>query len=835
MGENYFDEFCGRIKNKKLVNSIHTIKEAASVIWTKDVRIIRDYTDHGPDHSERIFEKLYNLLWPDNGIASLTDEELYILVLGVILHDIGMQCDIKRHTQIKDKAIAKFGAKFDLDFAPGTANTYSKEEQVELRNNHHLLTAAWLDCCFKDNVVFPNNALQSVNKRYRRDLIDVCRFHSKLNMKDCPTESKVSHLRCQFLAALLRLGDELDIDANRADVQTVQVFGVNPDSRIFWYIHDHTTIDIKDHVIYIRIYLAREDYLACSAILQENVIDKFITKNQEFIEILIKNHVRVAISTDSSVEEDEYQDILPEEIREQIVNIGKPAAENDKPQPTDSNREKAFAERLTKLRATINHLYEDNAIEKAKLKKLQELFNELHYHRELRTSLRDEDISVAKKAYSFIQGLGNREMAFLVDIGIGLHAQVLEGISQREAQQLFEKISGDSFLKTPLTSDYWDYSFEQVRRILDDYASINSFDFDSVGLSEGYVHKETAGQLLAVSVCGEVSQVYVWNLDRGTLTPVAALGGLYEEVYDLQILRDKGFVYIAAKGLGRMYVWNLTLKKSQPIRVFENNTICINKFTVVRSVNGGLYVLGITQHGIFLWDFYKAGDPVKLIKNECDMYDVFIVDSRLAPSGASYALIGHSSYASNINNVIWEIKEESALNFSVTPLFDKKAIIGTMLDPDSPDYTINEYQILPGHKVLGALTPYALILYDIDRGKQIGHILHEGQQPFRFDMIEINGQIHMLISYLWIERKDDGKGLIRCFSIENGMATEAMHLFRNQHDMGQSVITLHKNKIKIFFYEHLQGTVYEAEYNQKDYHEFYKFPNTMRVVDMICG
>lgn len=255
MDERYFEKFCGRIKSKALVNSVCTIKEAVSIIWTPDFRIINDYTDHGPSHSERIFEKLYKILWPNNGIATLTSEELYVLTLGIILHDIGMQCDIKTHPHIKKTAIDKFGARFGVDFTSGTATFYSKEEQTELRKNHHLLTAAWLDCSFKGIANFPNNALQSINNQYRMDVIDVCRFHSKLSMKECPVESKVSHLRCQLLAALLRLGDELDIDMYRVNVKTMQIFGLDPDNSIFWYIHDHTKIDITDHVISIKIYL----------------------------------------------------------------------------------------------------------------------------------------------------------------------------------------------------------------------------------------------------------------------------------------------------------------------------------------------------------------------------------------------------------------------------------------------------------------------------------------------------------------------------------------------------------------------------------------------------
>ena len=92
----------------------------------------------------------------------------------------------------------------------------------------------------------------------------------------------------------------------------------------------------------------------------------------------------------------------------------------------------------------------------------------------------------------------------------------------------------------------------------------------------------------------------------------------------------------------------------------------------------------------------------------------------------------------------------------------------------------------------------------------------------------------MLAYFLWDEHWDDGKGLVRYFVVEDGKATEAQHWFRGQDDITHGVITHHQGKRKIFFNEHLQGTIYTTAYGQDDYCEFYKFPDTMKIVDMIC-
>lgn len=319
----FFEKFCEHIKKETFINSIYNIKNAVSAIWTEDAKIVQDYTDHGLKHSERIFEKLYDLLLIDNALKSLKEDEMYILILSVILHDIGMQCDVKKHETIKSIAENKFNADFNIAFIPGTANSYSKDEQNEIRKNHHLLTAAWLYCGFFNEHAFPYNALQSVGMQYREDLINVCKFHSKLDIYDCPEISESSLIRCRFIAALLRLGDELDIDQYRVNVQTVKTFGYTPDNSIFWYIHDHTKIQIREHGIFVKIYLTENDYQVCGSVLQDIVINTFNNKNRKLTEILASNDLNIFLSNNSKVEASEYADPLPEEIRNQIVTMGK--------------------------------------------------------------------------------------------------------------------------------------------------------------------------------------------------------------------------------------------------------------------------------------------------------------------------------------------------------------------------------------------------------------------------------------------------------------------------------------------------------------------------------
>ena len=65
-------------------------------IWNRV--LLRHYTNHGLDHSERMIEILNTLL--SNGVK-LNEHEKFILLSSIYLHDIGMQSPIYAGLQKK--------------------------------------------------------------------------------------------------------------------------------------------------------------------------------------------------------------------------------------------------------------------------------------------------------------------------------------------------------------------------------------------------------------------------------------------------------------------------------------------------------------------------------------------------------------------------------------------------------------------------------------------------------------------------------------------------------------------------------------------------------------
>lgn len=95
-----------------------------------------------------------------------------------------MQCDIKKYKEIKNLAINTYSASFNLELQEGTANTYSSEEQNEIRRNHHLLTGAWIEYSQKNNTIL-SPFVNMIDTSHLDDLIKICIYHSKLQISDC--------------------------------------------------------------------------------------------------------------------------------------------------------------------------------------------------------------------------------------------------------------------------------------------------------------------------------------------------------------------------------------------------------------------------------------------------------------------------------------------------------------------------------------------------------------------------------------------------------------------------------------------------------------------------
>ena len=82
------------------------------------------------------------------------------------------------------------------------------------------------------------------------DLIDVCKYHAKLAITECPiTFTLDKRGRKQLVAALVRFADELDVDGHRVSIETVKNFHLDPRNAVYWWLHQLTKVIIAGNVM----------------------------------------------------------------------------------------------------------------------------------------------------------------------------------------------------------------------------------------------------------------------------------------------------------------------------------------------------------------------------------------------------------------------------------------------------------------------------------------------------------------------------------------------------------------------------------------------------------
>jgi hypothetical protein len=310
-------------ENNRLITNLAKIREVMEDLWSSDpVRIIQHFTDHGVKHSERLV-KYANQILKTNDDINLSDQEIYLLLAGIYLHDVGMQCDIAKFAEIKTKA-EELGAKFNIEFNLCDGN-YSKEMQKAIRKNHQYLVAAWIDFSYQKGNTILGKATKEIDPKLVDDLIDICRYHSTLSINECPINSTYYPTeRLQLIAALLRFADELDIEANRVTIETVKNFSFDADNSVFWWMHNRTAINfITNNMIRIDIQLHPKDYATYGSLIQEIFIEEFKKKNAPVVDILCKNQFPIHISNDSKVMENNRFEPLPQDIVNAIQKMKK--------------------------------------------------------------------------------------------------------------------------------------------------------------------------------------------------------------------------------------------------------------------------------------------------------------------------------------------------------------------------------------------------------------------------------------------------------------------------------------------------------------------------------
>ena len=194
------DEFENILKLKPegeaLYQRLKDIKRKTEPLLLKIMETFPEYTSHDISHSERIFEKL-TIIIPNSLIEQLNTYEIYFLASSVYFHDIGM---------------INFPEFWDLDEIYNPKVTKIQKVRESIRENHHLRSEDFLIKNFKDFAIEDVHQAKIIGR--------ICRGHRKEDLHDInlykPDRIYQKYpINIPLLAALLRIGDELDITFER--------------------------------------------------------------------------------------------------------------------------------------------------------------------------------------------------------------------------------------------------------------------------------------------------------------------------------------------------------------------------------------------------------------------------------------------------------------------------------------------------------------------------------------------------------------------------------------------------------------------------------------------
>jgi tetratricopeptide (TPR) repeat protein len=315
------EQLINAISDIDLQNNINNLRKAVDTIWMQSTKLSQGYTNHAMMHSGRIADNIVRLL-SMNEKTQLSEKELYLLIASIYLHDIGMKCDIKKFIEIKRLA-EQMGARFNIEFKDDVIDKYDDNEKKAILENHQYLSAAWIRYAFQSQKTLLGNAASKIPASLVSDLMEICKFHSKLPISSCGMVSlNDPTVRVQYIAALLRFADELDMERNRASFNRMEALRLDPYNAIYMWLHNLTVITYPSpNVVVLRITLNKEDKIKYGKLIYDKFIIEFQTINYPTITILRQNGIPIAMSAESGIIEDLNADPLPEDIKDSLNKI----------------------------------------------------------------------------------------------------------------------------------------------------------------------------------------------------------------------------------------------------------------------------------------------------------------------------------------------------------------------------------------------------------------------------------------------------------------------------------------------------------------------------------
>ena len=199
-------EFLCETRLKTLDPKLHTLFSNTAFVafhmLENYANFFPDYTDHAVTHSLQVIRFCNQLIGEEN-IEKLNADELYILLTACYLHDCGMGVPKEDYAALRDQIVSE---------------EYRREHPDEtvrecIRNFHQEFSGRMI----RKYAAF----FEIPDERYLNAIIQVSRGHRRVDLTDAAAYPAAYPLQngntvcLPYLAALIRLADEMDVAADR--------------------------------------------------------------------------------------------------------------------------------------------------------------------------------------------------------------------------------------------------------------------------------------------------------------------------------------------------------------------------------------------------------------------------------------------------------------------------------------------------------------------------------------------------------------------------------------------------------------------------------------------
>ena len=220
-------------------------EQVKDILNTRVQHVFPNFTLHNTGHSFRIMEYMSKLVFD---YTKLNELEITLLIYSALLHDIGMAVSEEDIMAIKSDSFPYCDVKFSaMKKLMGNDEGLAMQEYV--RSIHASLSARYIRENLKDKLVIPK--LTTLD--FTKELATICESHTedydwiKAKLRTNEVRGDYS-FNPQFIAAILRLADILDIDSNRTPYNLYKLIAPKGRSDEEW--KQHFVISNNDKIIY---------------------------------------------------------------------------------------------------------------------------------------------------------------------------------------------------------------------------------------------------------------------------------------------------------------------------------------------------------------------------------------------------------------------------------------------------------------------------------------------------------------------------------------------------------------------------------------------------------